>query len=122
MAATTPNRPDTLERVQARIERILNEHGPFLPLADAARRAHVPLPTLSDAVRNKRVKSLRLFRKAYVRLSDVEAYLAQSKATTKKQTWAEMVAEVVQIGDERQVPQNFSSNYRQHLYGDHVEQ
>ena len=121
MAITTPNQQDTLERAQAQIEQILNEHGSFLPLADAARRAQVPLPTLSDAVRNRRVNALRLFRKAYVRLSDVEAYLAQSKATAKKQTWAEMVAEVIQIGDDGHVPRNFSSNFRQHLYGERVE-
>ncbi|NJM41839.1 MAG: helix-turn-helix domain-containing protein, partial [Anaerolineae bacterium] len=94
MAVTTPQKPDALENVQAKIERILNEHGPFLSLADAARRANVPLATLSDAVRNKRMKSLRLLGKAYVRLSDVEAYIAHSKTISKKQTWAEMVTEL----------------------------
>jgi hypothetical protein len=118
MTVTTPNTPDALERVQAKIERILNENGPFLTLADAARRANIPLPTLSDAARNKRVKSLRLLGKAYVRLSDVEAYLTESKAVPKKQTWAEMVAEVVEIGDEDRVPKNFSTTFRQHLYGE----
>ena len=111
-----------MEKAQTRIERILNETGPFLPLADAARQARMPLPTLSDAVRNKRVKSLRLFSKAYVRLKDVEAYLAQSRVEAKEQTWAEMVAEVVQIGNEQRVPKNFSSNFRQHLYDDRASQ
>ena len=57
-----------------------------------------------------------------MRLSDVEAYLAQSKTVPKKQTWAGMVAEVVQIGDEARVPKNYSTNFRQHLYGERVEQ
>lgn len=120
MAMTTHNHADSLEQAQARIEHILNEAGPFLPLADAARQARVPLPTLSDAVRNKRVKSLRLFGKAYVRLDDVKAYLAQSRAAAGKQTWSEMVAEVTQIGDERSVPHDYSSTFRKHLYGDRV--
>lgn len=118
MAMTTRNQTDSLDHAQARIERILNEAGPFLPLAEAARRARVPLPTLSDAVRNKRLKSLRLFGRAYVRLDDVKAYLAQSRGAAGKQTWAEMVAAVTQVGDERSVPQNYSSTFRQHLYAD----
>jgi predicted transcriptional regulator len=122
MAVTTPQKPDALEQAQAKIERILNEHGPFLSLADAARRANVPLATLSDAVRNKRMNSLRLLGKAYVRLSDVETYIAHSKTISKKQTWAEMVAEIIQIGNEDRVPQNFSANFREHLYGERVEQ
>ena len=122
MAITTPKNPDTLERAQAKIEQILNEHGPFLSLADAARRACVPLATLSDAVRHERVKALRVLGKSYVRLSDVEAYIAQSKATPKKQTWAQMVAEVTQIGDERGVPADFSTNFRHYLYGEQTAQ
>ena len=118
MAITSPKKPDALERAQAKIEQILNEHGPFLSLADAARRSNVALATLSDAVRHERIQALRVMGKSYVRLSDVEAYIAQSKAATKKKTWAQMVAEVTQIGDERNVPANFSSNFRQHLYGE----
>ena len=76
----------------------------------------------SDAVRNKRIKSLRLLGKAYVRLSDVEAYFAHSKTSAKKQTWAEMVTEIIQIGNEDSVPKNFSVNFREHLYGDQIEQ
>ena len=53
------------------------------------------------------------------RLGDVKTYIAQSKTATKKQTWAQMVVEVTQIGDERGVPANFSANFRLHLYGEH---
>ena len=115
---TTPKNPDALDRAQAKIEQILNEHGPFLSLADAARRANVPLATLSDAVRHERVQALRVMGKSYVRLRDVEDYIAQSKAATKKKTWAQTVAEVTQIGDERGVPADFSVNFRQYLYGE----
>lgn len=57
------------------VENFLKEQGPFVSLAEAARRTGVPLPTLSDAVRHGRVPAVQVQpRRWLVRVSAVRSY------------------------------------------------
>ncbi|MCL4507423.1 MAG: hypothetical protein M1434_00395 [Chloroflexi bacterium] len=58
-----------------RVEQALAKYGPFVSLSEAARQTGVPLPTLADAVRHKRVPALRVQQRRWlVRVSAVRAY------------------------------------------------
>jgi hypothetical protein len=107
---------DNVVAAQSEIEEVLRRYGPFFTLADAARRMAMPLPTLTDAVRNGRVKSLRMFGKYFVRLKDVET-LKKAQQQLAKKTLSESLAEIAAIGDERDVPDDFAINFRHYLYG-----
>ena len=106
----------TVTTAQVKIEEILLRYGPFLPLVDAAKQAAIPLPTLSDAVRNGRIQSLRLFDKSYVRLRDVEAYIAQGKTPKSRATLAQTFADLA-AGVDADIPSDLSVNMRHYLYG-----
>ena len=108
-------RKSATEIAQQQIERVLAEHGPFLPLAEAARRFSIPLPTLADAVRAGRINAMRLFGRAYVRPSDVEAYRAPSIGASL--TLAEAFDQISSIGEETHVPDDFARNLDHYLYG-----
>ena len=108
---------DGVIAAQNEIEDVLRRYGPFFTLADAARRVAMPLPTLSDAVRNGRVKSLRVFGKYFVRLKEVEQLVAQSKTTKRRQSLSEMIAEINKIGDDSGLPDDYAVNLDHYLYG-----
>lgn len=108
--------PDVIAAAQAEIEIVLQRYGPFFTLAEAARRAAIPLPTLSDAVRNGRVRSLRLFGKSYVRLTDAEDYVMRARGAAKR-TFREMADELQAIGDDRELPTDYGRNLDRYLYG-----
>ena len=107
---------DGVIAAQNEIEEVLRRYGPFFTLADAARRVAMPLPTLSDAVRNGRVKSLRVFGKSFVRLKDVET-LKKTQQRLAMKTLSESLAEIAAIGDESGIPDDFAINFRHYLYG-----
>lgn len=75
---------DTLQLQQEqaivqKVEQSLKECGPFVSLAEAARQAGVPLPTLSEAVRTGRVPALRVQpRRWLVRIAAVRSYFNYS--------------------------------------------
>lgn len=117
MATVKSPSPDAVAAAQSKIEDILLRYGPFLTLADAARQTDIPLPTLSDAVRNGRIPSLRLFKKSYVRSRDVRAYVTQTKLTKGRPTLAETFANLAATVSDAQVPTDLSTNLDHYLYG-----
>jgi acyl transferase domain-containing protein len=106
---------DAVAFAQNEIERVLREYGPFFTLADAARRTAMPLPTLSDAVRNGRVQSLRVFGKSFVRLKDVEAHQKVQQRLARK-SLSQAILEVAGNSD-LDVPEDLARNFRHYLYG-----
>lgn len=112
-----PPKIDMAASAQNQIESILNSHGPFMSLAEASRRFKAPLPTLADAVRAGRLSALRLFGKSYVRVADVEAYLTRDKRQGSKSRFQEELDRIVAIGDDSDLPTDFSVNLDHYLYG-----
>ena len=107
--------PDSLSAIQDAIDTILRQHGPFLSVANAARKTNVPIATISDAVRHGRVQSLRLFDKAVVRLKDVEDYVSHGNNQKTTRTLADLFAENAEEMTE-DLPKDFSVNMNHYLY------
>jgi excisionase family DNA binding protein len=60
------------QRVVRRVNKLLEELGPFVSLAEASRRTGVPLATLSEAVRDGRIPAVQVqSRRWLVRVSAV---------------------------------------------------
>ena len=58
-----------------RVKAVLDEYGPFVSLAEAARQTGVALPTLADAVRKGRIPALQVQKRRWlVRVSAVRHY------------------------------------------------
>lgn len=108
---------DLVATAQKQIESILSSHGPFVTLAEAARRFESPLPTLADAVRAGRLSALRLFGKSYVRLADVESYLNRDKNQPRKSRFEDELDRITAIGEDSDMPTDFSVNLDHYLYG-----
>ena len=61
------------------LERSLAESGPFISLSQASERTGIPLSTLAEAVRTKRVPALRVQERRWlVRMAAVKAYFGDS--------------------------------------------
>ncbi len=116
MALTKKKSSLAVTTAQTKIEDILLRYGPFLPLADAAKQVDIPLPTITDAVRNGRIQSLKIFGKSYVRMHDVENYFAQGRATKTRSTLAQTFVDLAAQID-TDVPTDLSVNLRHYLFG-----
>ncbi len=112
-----PSKVDMVASAQIQIESVLNSHGPFVTLSEASRRFNTPLPTLADAVRAGRLPALRLFGKSYVRVADVEVYLNRDTHQVGKSHFEEALDRIVAIGDDSELPVDFSINLDHYLYG-----
>ena len=113
----TPVNGDVVTSAQNQIESILDSHGPFVTLAEASRRLKSPVPTLADAVRAGRLSALRIFGKSYVRLTDAESYLNRGTHQEGKSRFEEDLNRVLAIGDDSDLPADFSVNIDHYLYG-----
>jgi excisionase family DNA binding protein len=67
-------------QIVRRVERLMADLGPFISLAEAAKMTGVPLQTLSEAVRKKRVPALRVqSRRWLVRPIAVQLYFGMKR-------------------------------------------
>jgi hypothetical protein len=96
---------------------------PYVSLAQASRHVGVPLSTLSDAVRNKRIPALIMpDKRRYVRLSVVKAYRNQksngrASVLSGSDALLAIVALSRQKGMRGLMPKDFSQQHDHYLYG-----
>ncbi len=93
----------------------MSQYGKLLPVAEAARASGIPLPTLSDAVRNGRLPSIRVFGRAIVRMNDVKEYANKERKSPSKKSLAQAFAEIA-ADVKTDVPADLSINMDKYLY------
>ena len=104
-----------LATLQEQLEQLISQYGMLLPVAEAARASGIPLPTLSDAVRNGRLPSIRVFGRAIVRMSDVRAYASKEHKGSPQKSLSQAFAEIA-ANITTDVPADLSINMDKYLY------
>jgi len=67
------------QEIVRKVERSLEELGPFMSLSEASEQTGIPLSTLAEAVRTRRVPALRVQERRWlVRLAAVRAYFGDT--------------------------------------------
>jgi hypothetical protein len=76
-----------------RAQEALTRLGPFVSLASAARETGIPLPTLSDAVRNGRIPALKVQNRRWlVRLAAVRLYFGRAQPASPDEAEQRLVS------------------------------
>ncbi len=105
-----------------RLQRQIGGDDPLLSIAQASRRLAIPLSTLSDAIRNKRLPALVMpDARKYVRLSVVRAYLASRSNTGVQDNSDDVLIALSALSQDKSLggsmPKDLSAQHDHYLYG-----
>ncbi len=102
----------------AHIRTLLSANDPFLSLAQAARRANIPLSSLSQAVTNGRVSALVMpDGRRYVAWSDVEKFMTHARNHhTAKAYILLRLADISSQSEIEDLPSDFAANHDQYIH------
>ena len=102
----------------AQILALLSSDDPFLSLSQAARKANIPLSSLSQAVSDGRLHSLVMpDQRRYVAWSEVEAFVRRSRANrVSKPHVLVRLAKLAEQYDTENLPSDFSANHDRYIH------
>ena len=111
------NRTNSTQRA-AHIRTLLSSSDPFLSLAQAARRAGIPLSSLSQAVTSGKVSALIMpDRRRYVAWSDVEKFVTHTRSHQAPK--AHILLRLVELANQESVdnlPADFATNHDKYIH------
>jgi DNA-binding IclR family transcriptional regulator len=101
----------------AQILALLSSDDPFLSLSQAARKAKIPLSSLSQAVSDGRLHSLVMpDRRRYVAWSEVEAFVQRSRARRAPKPHVLLrLAALAQQPNAQGLPTDFATNHDRYI-------
>lgn len=102
----------------AHIRTLLSTNDPFLSLAQAARRANIPLSSLSQAVTNGKIAALVMpDGRRYVAWSEVEKFMTHARnQRTAKAYILLRLAELSSQGEIEDLPSDFAANHDKYIH------
>jgi len=116
---TTRTIQQTNAQRAAHIRSLLTTNDPFLSLAQAARKANIPLSSLSQAVTQGHIAALVMpDKRRYVAWSDVESFIQQSRRG--RATKPHVLLRLAQLADQsgpEDLPTDFATNHDQYIHG-----
>ena len=100
------------------IRTLLSANDPFLSLAQAARRANIPLSSLSQAVTNGKVAALVMpDGRRYVAWSEVEKFMTHARnQRTAKAYILLRLADISSQGEIDDLPSDFAANHDKYIH------
>lgn len=117
MTTSKANPTNSAQRA-AHIRTLLGANDPFLSLAQAARKANIPLSSLSQAVTHRRISALIMpDGRRYVAWSDVEQFIRHTRSKHVAKPYILLrLAELADHAGVQDLPRDFASNHDRYIH------